>query len=54
MDEEPTHIIVCQGPPRCDLRGDEAIACQQAGCVWCERITIHPCGAETREGPTSQ
>lgn len=44
-------VIVCQGPPRCDLEGDEAVAAQMAGCQWCRRININDDGSETREGP---
>lgn len=32
MDEDP-QIIVCQGPPRCDLMGDDAVAAIEAGCA---------------------
>jgi hypothetical protein len=49
MDDEAV-IIVCQGPPRCDLAGDAAIAAQEAGCVWCDRCYITEAG-ERWEGP---
>lgn len=52
--EEPTEIIVCQGAPRCQLEGDDAMAAQQAGCVWCERIVIDEFGDEDVSGPSSQ
>jgi hypothetical protein len=39
-------VIVCQGPPRCALEGDEAVAAADAGCVWCKRILIAPDGSE--------
>jgi len=45
-------IWVCQGPPRCTLEGDAAVAAQEAGCVWCKRIVCHEDGTETAEGPT--
>ena len=44
-------VIVCQGPPRCPLEGDEAVAAQLAGCIWCARITVHADGSETHSGP---
>lgn len=46
-------IIVCQGPPRCDLQGDAAVEAAQAGCVWCKRIRIHADGTETTDEPAS-
>lgn len=49
-----TEIIVCQGQPRCDLDGVDAIIAQSAGCPWCKRITIHDDGSETTTEPTSQ
>jgi hypothetical protein len=52
MDEDPI-ITVCQGRPRCDLQGDEAVAAQMAGCPWCKRITVHPNGSETTTEPAA-
>ena len=40
-EDTPSLIIVCQGPPRCDLLGEHAIAAQDLGCVWCRRITVY-------------
>lgn len=51
MDDETEVIHVCQGPPRCDLEGDAAVAAQQAGCLWCVRIYVAPDGSERMEGP---
>ncbi len=51
MDDEVSVIVMCQGPPRCALVGDEAEAAQRAGCVWCERITIAPDGSERVDRP---
>ena len=51
MDDDPV-VIVCQGPPRCLLEGDEAIAAQVAGCVWCRRIIVHSDGTETETKPS--
>jgi|GEM_PF-5160466 len=51
--EHPQSVIVCQGPPRCTLTGDDAIAAVEAGCVWCRRITIHADGTKTETGPYS-
>ena len=42
----PATVWVCQGPPRCQLEGDEAVAAQQAGCVWCRRIIVARDGSE--------
>lgn len=47
MENEDPLVIVCAGPPRCALEGDEAVANAQLGCVWCKRITIHSDGTET-------
>jgi hypothetical protein len=52
MTEEP-QVIICQGPPRCSLEGDEAVAAQEAGCVWCRRITLHEDGTETVTEPSA-
>jgi hypothetical protein len=45
-------VWVCQGPPRCFLEGDEAVAAQESGCVWCKRIYVDEHGVERVEGPT--
>lgn len=50
MDE----IVICQGPPKCDLEGDAAYEAQVAGCLWCQRITIDDDGSETVTEPSSQ
>lgn len=39
-DEAEPAVIVCQGPPRCPLEGDDAVAAAEAGCVWCERHRV--------------
>lgn len=49
-DERPV-IIVCQGPPRCDLQGDEARAAQVAGCPWCKYISVNEDGSATVQEP---
>lgn len=49
--EQDPAVIVCQGPPRCSLEGDAAVAAAEAGCVWCRRITVHEDGTETETGP---
>lgn len=51
MREEDPHIIVCQGPPRCALRGDEVVAAIEAGCPFCMTIIVHEDGSETRRQP---
>ena len=50
-DRDLGEIIVCQGPPRCDLEGDDAIEAQMGGCPWCKRIVIHADGSETVTEP---
>ena len=50
-DEGPQMVIVCAGPPRCSLSGDQAYEAQKAGCVWCRRIACHADGTETETGP---
>lgn len=55
-DDESTagtaqHVVVCQGYPRCELEGDEAIAAAVAGCIWCKRITVHADGTQTVTEP---
>ena len=42
--EDPPLVMSCQGPPLCMLEGDEAIAAQEGGCIWCTRIWIFPDG----------
>ncbi len=48
----PEKITVCQGRPRCELEGDEAIAAQMAGCVWCRKIYVYDDGREEVEEPS--
>lgn len=52
-DEDLGEVIVCQGPPRCPLEDEAAIAAQEAGCIWCIRIAIHSDGTETVTEPVS-
>jgi hypothetical protein len=40
MAEPVAVVIVCQGPPRCALSGDEAVEAQRAGCPWCDRCFV--------------
>lgn len=47
----PQLIIVCQGPPRCDLMDEEAVAAQKAGCKWCKKIWIDEHGKEFVDEP---
>ena len=51
-DCDDPRIMVCQGPPVCDLQGDVAVEAQQMGCVWCCVITVHPDGTETVREPS--
>lgn len=46
-------IWVCQGPPRCNLTEDEAVAAQEAKCVWCKRIILDEDGEETTVEPAA-
>ena len=39
-------VWVCQGKPRCDLEGDDAIRAQEQGCHFCKRILIDADGVE--------
>jgi len=41
-----TIIWVCQGPPRCALEGDDAVAAQQDGCAFCKQVRIDDDGEE--------
>jgi hypothetical protein len=50
-DDRLPSVIICQGPPRCMLEGDEAVAAAKAGCPWCRRIELLPDGTERRSGP---
>lgn len=50
-DDDGAEIVVCQGPPRCVLVGDDAVDAQRAGCVWCSRIVIMTDGREFVSGP---
>lgn len=51
MSDDPI-VIVCQGPPICDLEGEAAIEAQENGCPWCKRIIVHEDGTETVVEPT--
>lgn len=51
MTDSPPQVIVCQGPPRCDLEGDDAVNAQIAGRPWCRRITVYPDGREEVKEP---
>jgi hypothetical protein len=50
-DDDIAIIHVCAGPPACALEGDDAVAAQIAGCMWCRRIRIADDGTESEEGP---
>ena len=51
MTDEDARIIVCQGPPRCALQGDDAVDAIEAGCAFCIQIIVHADGTETRIQP---
>jgi hypothetical protein len=40
-------VIVCAGPPLCNLQGDACIEAADSGCPLCKHIVIHPDGSET-------
>lgn len=44
---DDTEIIVCAGPPACDLQDDAAIEAANAGCPLCRRIVVHADGTES-------
>lgn len=46
MNADVSTIWVCQGEPRCSLKGDEALDAQRAGCVWCRRVILDEDGQE--------
>lgn len=49
--EAGSKITVCQGPPACLLKDDDAVNAQIAGCPWCKVITLHEDGSETVKEP---
>ncbi len=40
-------VIVCAGPPTCELLGDDAVRNAENGCPLCRRIVINSDGTET-------
>lgn len=46
-------IHVCQGPPRCDLQGEDAVKAQVAGCIWCKKIRLFDDGTEETTEPVA-
>lgn len=46
MTDDLHEIIVCQGPPECELQGNAVLAAQQNDCPWCKRILIDEDGNE--------
>ena len=38
-------VIVCAGPPDCDLEDDDAIAAANAGCPKCRRMLVNSDGS---------
>jgi uncharacterized Zn-finger protein len=41
---EESVVHICQGPPRCELMGDEAIKAQSDGCPFCDRVFVYADG----------
>lgn len=33
--DDGSELWICQGYPRCDLHGDDALRAQEQNCVWC-------------------
>lgn len=46
MNEDLPQVIVCAGPPMCELMEDKAVEAMEAGCPMCRRIIVHPDGTE--------
>lgn len=46
-DDDDDETIVCQGPPRCMLKGVDAEDAMLAGCIWCSKIYIDRSGKRT-------
>lgn len=46
-EDDLGEVIVCRGPPECDLEGDVAVEAAKFGCPRCRRIVIHADGSET-------
>ena len=44
MDDRP-EVIVCAGPPDCDLEDEAAVKAAQAGCPMCRHLKINPDGS---------
>ena len=44
---EIAEVIICAGPPACELQGDEAIHAANDGCPLCRHIVINEDGTET-------
>ncbi len=52
-DDALTEAWICQGPPRCDLSGNAAVAAQMGGCPWCRVVYTHPDGSESVREPST-
>lgn len=50
-EDDAPKVIICQGPPICDLQGDEAEDAMEAGCPWCRREILLPNGEWHTEEP---
>lgn len=51
---QDSEVIVCAGPPACQIQGDDAVKNQIDGCPLCRRIVIHADGNETEYKKPSQ
>lgn len=49
MAEPEGKVIVCAGPPLCNLVGDEAIEHAANGCLLCKRLAPKPDGSWIEE-----
>jgi hypothetical protein len=45
MNNERPEVIVCAGPPECDLEGDAAVQAAEAGCPKCRHLKVNPDGS---------
>lgn len=50
-EEQPGLVIVCAGPPYCDLKGDDAEKAQKDGCPWCAYVYFEEDGREHIDQP---
>lgn len=47
IDDEESEVVVCAGPPQCELSDDAAIYAANNGCPLCRHIVVHADGTTT-------